>query len=76
MLMPPPPSDTSAALLQDRIAFSILLDECLIAALSDATAKMRQVGDPAVLELEGTIRTQRVGVLKQRTILGAAGIDV
>ncbi|MCJ2019525.1 hypothetical protein MKK84_19145 [Methylobacterium sp. E-065] len=55
---------------------SILLDECVIAALSDATAMMREGGDPAVSELESTIRTQRVGILKQRTLLGAAGIDV
>jgi hypothetical protein len=76
MLEPTPPSDARALALQDRIAFSILLDECVIAVLSDATAMMREVGDPAVSELESAIRTHRVGILKQRTILGAAGIDV
>ncbi|WP_243919325.1 hypothetical protein [Methylobacterium sp. E-065] len=53
-----------------------MLDECVIAVLSDATALMREVGDPAVLEFESAIRTYRVSILKQRTILGAAGIDV
>ncbi|MCJ2017782.1 hypothetical protein MKK84_10170 [Methylobacterium sp. E-065] len=73
---PTPPSDARALVLQNRIAFSILLDECVIAVLSDATALMREVGDPAVLEFESAIRTYRVSILKQRTILGAAGIDV
>lgn len=71
-----PPSNARVLVLQDRIAFSILLDECVIAVLSDATVRMREIGDPAVSGLESAIRTHRVSILNHSTILGAAGIDV
>jgi hypothetical protein len=73
---PTPPSVARALVLQNRIAFNILLDKCVAAVLSDATAMMREAGDPTVSEFESPIRTHRVSILKQRTILGAAGIDV
>ncbi|MCJ2136637.1 hypothetical protein MKK69_21745 [Methylobacterium sp. J-026] len=62
--------------LQRRLALNILLDEQVIAALARATAALREKDDPAVLDLERVIRTHRIGILKQRAVLGAAGIDV
>ena len=55
---------------------SVLLDEQVIAALASAVAILREANDPGVLDLEHAIRTHRVGILKQRAILGADGIDV
>ena len=53
-----------------------MLDEYAIAAMAEAIAALRHANDPAVPDLEHTIRTQRVSILKQRAILGAAGIEV
>ena len=50
--------------------------EFAIAALSDAAAAMREANDPTVTNLEDAIRTHRIGILKQRALLGAAGIEV
>ncbi|MCJ2048261.1 hypothetical protein [Methylobacterium sp. J-070] len=58
------------------MAFSILLDEQVIAALAGSVAILREANDPDVLDLEHAIRSHRIGILKQRAILGAAGIDV
>ena len=68
--------DRSCARLQDRIAVSILIDEQLIAALAEAAADLREANDPEVMDFEHGIRMHRVGIVKQRAILGAAGIDV
>lgn len=62
--------------LRHRIALNILLDEHVIAGLGRAAAILREANDPAVLDLEHTIRTHRIGIVKQRAVLGAAGIDV
>ncbi|WP_187278828.1 hypothetical protein [Methylobacterium sp. WL12] len=53
-----------------------MLDEFAIAAMSEAVADLRDANDPAVPDLEHTIRTHRISILKQRAILGAAGIEV
>lgn len=53
-----------------------MLDEFAIAAISEALVTLRAVNDPFVSDLEHTVRTHRVGIMKQRAILGAAGIDV
>ncbi|WP_187276205.1 hypothetical protein [Methylobacterium sp. WL116] len=53
-----------------------MLDEFAIAAMSEAIAALREANDPAVPDLEHTIRTHRIGIFKQRAILGAAGIIV
>ena len=53
-----------------------MLDEYAIAAMSEAIAALRDANDPAVPELENMIRTHRISILKQRAILGAAGIEV
>ena len=71
-----PDMDHSFERLQTRIAMSVLLDEQVIATLARAVAILREANDPGVLDLEHAIRTHRVGILKQRAILGAAGIDV
>ena len=55
---------------------SILVDEQVIAALACAVAILRESNDPNVLDLEHAIRTHRIGIMKQRAVLGAAGIDV
>ena len=62
--------------MQQRIAFNILLDEFAIAALSDALAVLRAADDQNVAYVEHAIRTHRVGILKQRAILGAASIEI
>ncbi|WP_267360052.1 MULTISPECIES: hypothetical protein [unclassified Methylobacterium] len=54
----------------------MLLDEQVIAALARAVAILHEANDPGALDLEHAIRTHRVGILKRRAILGAAGIDV
>ena len=71
-----PTSQCSVAHLGNRIAFNVMLDEFAIAALSDAAAALREANDPTATSFEDTIRTHRIGILKQRAILGAAGIDV
>jgi hypothetical protein len=68
--------DLSCERLRSRIAMSILLDEQVIAALARAIAILRETNDPGVLDLEHAIRAHRVGILKRRAVLGAAGIDV
>jgi hypothetical protein len=62
--------------LRRRLALNILLDEQVIAALAQAAAVLREENAPGVLDLEQAIRTHRIGILKQRAVLGAAGIDV
>jgi hypothetical protein len=53
-----------------------MLDEFAIAAISEAIATMREADDPTVPDLEHAVRTHRIAIMKQRAILGAAGIDV
>jgi hypothetical protein len=76
MEMPKPGSECSCARLSHRIAFHLMLDEFAIAALSEAVADLRDANDPGVPELEHAVRTQRIGIVKQRAILGAAGLEV
>ena len=76
MSMPGPHNDRPCDRLQCRLALNILLDEQVIAALAQAVGVLREANDPAVLDLEHAILTHRVGILEQRAILGAAGIDV
>ena len=64
------------AQMRHRIALNILLDEFAIATLSDAAALLREANDPTVTDLEHAIRTHRIGIIKQRAVLGAAGLDV
>jgi hypothetical protein len=68
--------DQSCERLRSRIAISILIDEQVIAALAHAMAVLRETDDPAVSDLEHAIRAHRIGILKQRAILGAAGVEV
>ena len=69
-------SECSCARLGHRIAFNVLLDEFAIAAISEAVAVLREANDPMVPALEHAVRTHRVGIIKQRAILGAAGIEI
>ncbi|MDH2313058.1 hypothetical protein [Methylobacterium brachiatum] len=69
-------TDCTCATLRERLAFNILLDELAIAALSDALALLHATGDPGATQIEHTIRTHRIAILKQRVILGAAGIEL
>lgn len=69
--------DRTCATLRERLAFNILLDEFAIAALSDALVLLNATDDdPGVTQIEHTIRTHRIAILKQRVILGAAGIEL
>jgi hypothetical protein len=68
--------DRTCVRLQHRIAVNILFDEQLIAALATAVADLRDANDPEAFDFEHWIRMQRIGIMKQRAILGAAGIDV
>jgi hypothetical protein len=68
--------DQSCERLRSRIAISILIDEQVIAALAQAMVLLRETDDPAVSDLEQAIRAHRIGILKQRAILGAAGVKV
>ncbi|CAM3060635.1 MULTISPECIES: hypothetical protein [Methylobacterium] len=69
--------DCTCETLRERLAFNILLDEFAIAALSDALVLLNATDDdPGVTQIEHTIRTHRIAILKQRVILGAAGIEL
>lgn len=59
-----------------RIALNIMLDEHAIDAIAAVLADLRERNDPAVADLEHAIRTHRIGIMKQRAILAAAGLDV
>ncbi|MEE7502803.1 hypothetical protein MMR14E_05210 [Methylobacterium mesophilicum] len=72
----PKPTDIRADRLRCRIALSIALDEHVIEALAIAAATLRDGNDPGAGDLDNAIRTHRINILKQRAILGAAGIDV
>ena len=67
--------DRQCQRLRDRLALNIILDETAISALSEALAVLRDAGDPLVSELEQAVRSHRIGIIKQRAILGAAGIE-
>ena len=73
---PPQASECSWARLRQRLAFHVMLDEFAVAALSEALVTLREGDDPAVPDLEHMVRTHRIGIMKQRAILGAAGIEV
>ena len=64
------------AKLRQSLALNILLDEFAIAALSEARALLRAADDQDVTQVEHAIRAHRIGILKQRTILGAVGIKI
>jgi hypothetical protein len=72
--------DKSTAIESDvlcrRIASAIAIDEQVIEALAVAASMLRDTDNSGAADLEGAIRTHRIGILKQRAILGAAGIDV
>ena len=69
-------TDRSCEQLRCRIALSILVDEQVVSALASAIHNLRETDDAAVGDLECAVRTQRIGILKQRAILGAAGMEV
>lgn len=63
-------------LLHLRMALHIAMDEAAIDALASALAVLRESGHPDTALVEEVVRTHRIGILKQRAILGAAGLDV
>lgn len=69
-------TDIQTDRLRRRIALTIALDEQVIEALAIAAAVLRDGNDPGASDFDDAIRTHRIGILKQRAILGAAGIDV
>lgn len=76
MSEPKKTTDLERDRLHRRMALTIFMDEQLIASLSVAAGVLRDAGDPSAVDLERVIRTNRVAIMKQRAILGAAGIDV
>lgn len=76
MSHPNPTNDCSCQRLRDRMALNIILDETAIFALSETLAMLRDAGDPMLPELEHMVRSHRVGIIKHRAILGAAGIEI
>jgi hypothetical protein len=58
------------------MVLTIALDERLIESLAVAAAALRKAGDPSATDLERVIRINRISIIKQRAILGAAGIEV
>jgi len=75
MQQPERKPNCSCTRIRQRLALNILLDEFAIAALSDALSVLRAADAPDVAQIEEAIRTHRIGILKQRVILGAAGIE-
>ena len=71
-----PTSDCPVVALRDRAALNIACEEGAIRALATLAAVLRDEGDPFVPEIEHAIRTHRIGIIKQRAVLGAVGIDV
>lgn len=69
-------TDCSCERLRCRIALSILIDEQVVAALASAIQILRETDSAEVVDLEHAVRTHRIGILKQRAILGAAGMEV
>ena len=59
-----------------RIALAIAMDEQVIEVLVVAATVLRDADDPGAADVEAAIRTHRVGIIKQRAILGAAGIEI
>jgi hypothetical protein len=76
MSEPDQPSDIERDRLRCRIALAIAVDEQVIETLSVAASVLRDAGDAGARELDQAVRTHRVGIIKQRAILGASGIDV
>ncbi|MCJ2075636.1 hypothetical protein MKK68_08215 [Methylobacterium sp. E-016] len=72
----PSSSDGPDARLRQRMALNLMLDEFAIDALAQALSVLREADDPEVPDLEHAVRTQRISIMKQRAIFGAAGIDV
>lgn len=69
-------TDIRADRLHRRIALTIALDEQVIEALAITAATLRNGSDPGASDLDQAIRTYRISIMKQRAVLGAAGIDV
>ncbi|TXN67824.1 hypothetical protein [Methylobacterium sp. WL6] len=72
----PSSSDCPDARLRQRMALNLMLDEFAIDALAQTLAVLREADDPDVPDLEHAVRTQRISIMKQRAIFGAAGIAV
>jgi hypothetical protein len=76
MDLPDDPRVCARDLLHLRTALHIAMDEAAIDALASALAILRDSGHPETAVVEEAVRTHRIGILKQRAILGAAGLDV
>lgn len=76
MSEPKKTTDLERDRLHRRMVLTIALDERLIESLAVAAAALRKAGDPSATDLERVIRINRISIIKQRAILGAAGIEV
>ncbi|MCJ2021487.1 hypothetical protein MKK84_29410 [Methylobacterium sp. E-065] len=76
MSEPEEPNAIESDVLCRRISLAIAVDEQVIEVLAVAATVLRDADDPGAADVEGAIRTHRVGIIKQRAILGAAGIEI
>ena len=74
--MPDRSMDQDAQRLRLRAALDIALEEHAIEALSEALRVLRRANHEDVCHFEHQIRVHRIGILKHRAIMFAAGIDV
>ena len=76
MSLPDRSIDQDTCLLRQRASLGIALEEAAIETLSDALRALREADHQDVAYSEYRIRVHRIGILKHRAIMTAAGIDV
>ena len=69
--------DQACERLKRRVALSVAFEEALTDVLAAGAADFRREGFTEVaLEIEVFIRRHRVGLIKNRAIMGAHGIEI
>ena len=71
------PNSPSTGALRERVLLAIAMEEAMIEGLSErARALGGRLSDKEASAIRHQIREHRVGILKQRALMGALGIDV
>ena len=71
------PSDPLVSRLRDNARLSIAIEEATIGALLDELERARDKTPVWLISaMRRRIRAHRVGIIKQRAVMGALGIDV
>ena len=69
--------DLDLTLLRQRVRLLLAFEEATIVALSETLARHPDAyTSEQLVECRSDIRSHRVGIIRQRAILGAVGIDV